>query len=289
MKSSIPEQYVCFYLSKAFNDIQYQKQFDWLGKRSLDIYIPSLKLAIEYDGVYYHSDRQIIDFEKTKLCRRNGVKVFRIREQDHDLLEDENLRNTKDTVIYFFKRNYSNIDVVIGLLCSLINKKFKMTIHVDVNIERDKKDILSYVQEKYHKKTIAYVWPESKDYWDETVNTRSVFDVFYTDNNCYFLKCPHCGTLFKFHMRYFHDRKSLIPCECEYAGIKQKLAEIVDGCINCDIPISFDNSLWSRRLYDEIESKIHFNSSRLSKKEAELYKKSGFESPYLDYYLSKYI
>ena len=148
MKSSIPEQYVCFYLSKAFNDIQYQKQFDWLGKRSLDIYIPSLKLAIEYDGVYYHSDRRMIDSEKTKSCRENGVTVFRILEQDHDLLEDEGLQNIKDTVIYFFNRNYSNIDIAIGSICSLINKKFKMSIYINVDIERDKKEILLYVQKK---------------------------------------------------------------------------------------------------------------------------------------------
>ena len=51
LKSSIPEQYIGFYLQKAFgeNGIEYQTQFVWLGKSSLDIYIPSLQLAIEYN------------------------------------------------------------------------------------------------------------------------------------------------------------------------------------------------------------------------------------------------
>ena len=44
LKSSLPEQYIELYLSRVFGDeIEYQKQFDWLGRMSLDIYIPSLK------------------------------------------------------------------------------------------------------------------------------------------------------------------------------------------------------------------------------------------------------
>ena len=56
MKSSLPEQYIGFYLHKALGDeIEYQQLFDWLGRMSLDIYIPSLQLAVEYDGTFYHS------------------------------------------------------------------------------------------------------------------------------------------------------------------------------------------------------------------------------------------
>ena len=47
LKSSLPEQYIGFYLQKVFgNEVEYQKQFGWLGRRSLDIYIPSLQMPI---------------------------------------------------------------------------------------------------------------------------------------------------------------------------------------------------------------------------------------------------
>ena len=66
LKSSMPEQYIGFYLEKAFpNKIEYQKQFDWLGNYSLDMYIPSMKLAIEYDGAYYHAKKKADDRYKT--------------------------------------------------------------------------------------------------------------------------------------------------------------------------------------------------------------------------------
>ena len=62
LKSSLPEQYISFYLHKVFgNEVEYQKQFDWLGRQSLDFYIPSLQLAIEYDGVYSHRNKTFND------------------------------------------------------------------------------------------------------------------------------------------------------------------------------------------------------------------------------------
>lgn len=65
LKSSLPEQYIGFYLHKVFgNEVEYQKQFDWLGRQSLDIYIPSLQLAIEYDGVYYHRNKTSMMLKK---------------------------------------------------------------------------------------------------------------------------------------------------------------------------------------------------------------------------------
>ena len=82
LKSSMPEQYIGFYLEKTFhNEIEYQKKFDWLGNYSLDIYIPSMKLAIEYDGVYYHAKKKVDDRYKTALCKENGIFVVHVIEQ----------------------------------------------------------------------------------------------------------------------------------------------------------------------------------------------------------------
>ena len=74
LSSSVPEQYIGFYLQKAFaENLEYQKRFDWLGYRSLDIYVPSLKLAIEYDGEYYHTERRYLDNTKTNICKEHGI------------------------------------------------------------------------------------------------------------------------------------------------------------------------------------------------------------------------
>ncbi len=46
-----------------------------------DILIPELKICIEYDGEYYHSDRLHRDTEKTQMMIDNGYQVIRIREK----------------------------------------------------------------------------------------------------------------------------------------------------------------------------------------------------------------
>ena len=75
--TSVPEKAVAFYLIKNGIDIEENKKID--GMKSVDIYLPKEKIAIEYDGQYYHTniDR---DLEKNKICEDLGIKLLRIRE-----------------------------------------------------------------------------------------------------------------------------------------------------------------------------------------------------------------
>ena len=285
MKSSFPEQYIGYYLQKSLGEeaIEYQKHFDWLGKSSLDIYVPSLNLAIEYDGVYYHANKAASDYCKTRLARAHGIYVIHILEQT----SEQSKSKKHNEISYYYIDKYKNIDVAINELFRRINIKYSLSIKSDVDIERDKKDIISYVQHKYYKRSIAYVWPESIDYWNDKENNVTVFDVLCTSEKNYKLKCPHCGRSFRFSMKHTHDRKSLTPCECEYKKIKEALQEAVRKYKETGEVVSFDESLDSRRLYDRMASNVrHVFSLCGSKEEAEMYKKIGFDSPCIDFYLS---
>ena len=46
---SIPEKTIVYYLSQFFI-VEEQKKFIWLGRKEIDIFLPELNLAIEYDG-----------------------------------------------------------------------------------------------------------------------------------------------------------------------------------------------------------------------------------------------
>lgn len=52
-------------------------------KYELDIYIPSLNKAIEYDGTYWHRNTQIKDADKDSQCREAGIQLLRIPEEDY--------------------------------------------------------------------------------------------------------------------------------------------------------------------------------------------------------------
>lgn len=282
MKSSLPEQYIAFYLSKVFNEeIECQKQFDWLDRCSLDIYIPSLKLAIEYDGVYYHASKEASDRYKTALCRAHDIFLVHILEKKAN---QEKCRK-RNEITYYYQKNYKNIDVAIRDLFLLINKKYKMSIRIDVDLKRDQDEIISYIQQSFYKKTIAYVWPEAKDYWLDEENGVTCFDVLSTDGRWFSLKCPHCGTIYRRHMRYYTDRKSFVPCECEYKQIEDFFNEAIKNYKENGEVVVFDDSLHSRRLYDRMAMIAEKIWRCNSKEEAELYKKVGFDSKYIDVYL----
>ena len=69
-------------------DTLYQYRPDWLGRQSLDFYIPSLKTAIEYQGVQHYLPiaffggeealalRQELDQRKQALCKENAVRLI---------------------------------------------------------------------------------------------------------------------------------------------------------------------------------------------------------------------
>lgn len=56
-----------------------------LNKKEIDIYIPDLKLGIEYNGLVWHSDKyKAINYhlDKTELAKSNGVRLIHIFEDE---------------------------------------------------------------------------------------------------------------------------------------------------------------------------------------------------------------
>jgi hypothetical protein len=72
---------------KRHPDTLYQYRPDWLGRQSLDLYVPSLRTAIEYQGVQHYipveffggeealAQRQELDRTKRQLCEENEVRL----------------------------------------------------------------------------------------------------------------------------------------------------------------------------------------------------------------------
>lgn len=73
---------------KRHPDTLYQYRPDWLGRQSLDLYVPSLRTAIEYQGVQHYipveffggkealAQRQELDQTKRQLCEENRVRLI---------------------------------------------------------------------------------------------------------------------------------------------------------------------------------------------------------------------
>lgn len=88
---SSKEQEVADYISSLIGDGLMERNkhnFFKAGKKELDIYIPSLRLAVEFNGVLWHSEAYGKDknyhLNKLRECNENGVRLISIFEDEWD-------------------------------------------------------------------------------------------------------------------------------------------------------------------------------------------------------------
>ena len=82
-----------------YADAIYQYRADWLGSQSLDIFVPSINIAVEYQGAQHYravelfggedglSERKKLDIRKKRLCKENGIKLVEIKYTDEISVE----------------------------------------------------------------------------------------------------------------------------------------------------------------------------------------------------------
>ena len=88
--TSFQEQAIFYYVKQLFPDAinRGQYAFDDGGEIEIDIYIPSLHFAIEYDGVYWHKNKTDRDYHKNTVLSNAGAHLLRVRDCGLDDLTD---------------------------------------------------------------------------------------------------------------------------------------------------------------------------------------------------------
>ncbi|MBQ9977770.1 MAG: hypothetical protein IJP21_04195 [Clostridia bacterium] len=119
--TSFPEYALVYYLEKYGLEVVHsyrEKGYE------LDVYIPLIKTAIEYDGYYWHKNKAEKDLEKNQKCKKDGIKLYRIR---------ENLPKLNDSSIdYVVRKDQKDLPKILEEVLSEITRT-----SVDVNLERD--------------------------------------------------------------------------------------------------------------------------------------------------------
>lgn len=176
-KTSFAEQAIMYYINKHYPDVQNCNRE--IGDE-LDIYIPSLKIAIEYDGYDWHKNRESKDIAKNKKCIENGVKLIRVREKALKLYDD---------CICIQRENCSSIDTLNDVIRELFEY---LNISDDVDVSRDCGNIYSnYI---YLKKvnSLASKFPEIAKEFDYELNGNlSPEFLSVSSNKKVWWKCPH--------------------------------------------------------------------------------------------------
>lgn len=187
-QTSFAEQCVFYYLKQLYPDAINKFKADWLGNFELDIFIPSINYAIEYDGAVWHKKETIgREQRKYKMCNEKHIKLVRLREEFAELGSD--IANWQIGCKDLYKEK--NLEPIIRELLKKLNfKGFGCPITVD--IEKDRAKIREYMQE-LKEGSFADMFPELAKEWALEKNGYLKPTMFkpYSTHKVWWI-CPKC-------------------------------------------------------------------------------------------------
>ncbi len=259
-QTSFAEQAVYYYVKKLYPDAINRYTADFLGRMELDIFIPSINYAIEYDGEAWHKGDTKLKREekKYKICRKRNIKLIRLREEEAPM--------TAFIADYQWCRKDlykpENLEFIITELLRHINfsNTWLMVCPVDVNIERDKQEILKY-KNKLNQDSLQDKFPKIAKEWHPTKNGNLEPSMFKagTDHKVWWL-CPTCGNEYEAAINKRATKNK--PTGCPKCGLrkaalsKSRKVNMIDISTN-EIIRTFDSIL-------EASKELNINGSNIS-------------------------
>jgi len=191
-RTSFPEQCFFFYTKQVYPDAvnSYKEIFD--NQMELDIYIPSIRTGIEYDGIFWHGKNAFErEQKKYRICKEHQIRLFRIKEGAFNGFSDVADR------IWYIPTKYS-----YDVLNFYINEYLKFLTFdgrklPDVNVKRDKVKIMEYKALKLEDSLLIQN-PEVANEWHPTKNGGLTPDLFASGSaELIWWKCSKCGNVWK--------------------------------------------------------------------------------------------
>lgn len=135
--TSFPEQALFFYLKDKFSDAVNRHILE--SRLEVDIYLPKQMVAVEYDGVFYHTSqrKQLIDARKNRQLQKLGIRLIRV-------IESGGMVPDGTEYCVFVRREKSKwmLDDAIREACELVNQLCGTQFTFDIDTERDRTAIM---------------------------------------------------------------------------------------------------------------------------------------------------
>lgn len=181
-KTSFSEQAVFYYVHLVFEDaINGYKD----KRTELDIFIPSIKTAIEYDGLFWHNNHKSLlkDNRKDQYCIDNRINLYRFRDPalPNTLLakritcKDGNNKSLESGIKQLFR--------YLGVSCPSINIRRDTTLIMDSYVFNEKQNSLA---EKFPRLAEEWNYEKNKGITPYSIAWGSAKDVWW--------KCSICNT-----------------------------------------------------------------------------------------------
>ena len=138
LKISYPEKVIAFYIKKLFPDLIENYKDKLLGKHELDVFIPKINVAIEYDGAKWH---QNVEKDKIKddLCNKLKITLIRVRE-----IGCPDYGSASKKLFLHYNNQKELIDTLYSII-QFLSVKTGTILDLDVDLARDSSYILQDV------------------------------------------------------------------------------------------------------------------------------------------------
>lgn len=217
-QTSYPEQAIYYYVQKLYPDALNKYRSKFLERMELDIFIPSINYAIEYDGEAWHKqEKRWREQKKYRLCHKKGIKLIRIREemaplgsdiadQQISIVELNGKKSLEETIKYLIKR------------INFTNKR------ISIDLTKDEKTIRSICQGK-PKNSLEKIFPDIAKEWHPTMNGELQPDrVFCSSHYRAWWLCPKCKQPYQCSV----NRRTTMKSGCPVCSSKKVVPGIND-------------------------------------------------------------
>jgi hypothetical protein len=157
-------------LVTIFKDALFNKTIDKIER---DIYLPKYKIAIEYDGGWYHNNNKQVERDKNKniTLNKKGIKVFRVRGQGLKKISSNDISsNESELPILVIKRLLKKLNS--NHRFSLIQKEKILNYVKGGELRNEKKyeEIISDLPGCLYEDSLGHLFPEVATEWNEEKN-----------------------------------------------------------------------------------------------------------------------
>ena len=197
--TSFPEQAIFYYIRKLYPDAvnRYRDIFD--NGMELDIYVPSIRFAVEFDGAAWHGTEEVHKRERLKydICRKKKITLFRVKERT-----GKEWRDVADAVYTIHKRKEKEeLQAVIQAILDSIDpvsnmwtRRNPLCVHssITVDLERDANEIREYLTPIPN--SLVDLRPDLVKEWNVEKNGHLRPEMFgINSNDKVWWKCSKCG------------------------------------------------------------------------------------------------
>lgn len=222
-QTSFAEQAIYFYCKKYTNAINRYTEF---GKdKEIDIYLPEYNIGIEYNGMYWHRNKEQKDKEKIKYFADKDIRIITVKEGYKNVV-------STDTIEHDYS-NKQTINFVIESLLGLIGIEYD-----EINIDKDFNKINEQYIESEKENSIAVKCKDSLAEWNYEKNGNILPTmVSYGSGRKFWWKCKDCSCEWKSTVGKYAGGQRCPKCTKKNVAIKRgKQVRCIDtNIVYCSI------------------------------------------------------